>query len=232
MLAPLTAVAARPPPAPRAGRIGLPWAHPLPTPLRPMSLPASRALPAAAACAERDAQLATQLAAAATGDGAAFEMFYDATIGFARALARRLLRGADVDDALADAYFDAWRLAPRFDAQRGTALAWLLTIVRSRALDRLRRQAAHPAADEAPAEPADPGADPAERLWQAQAGGRLHAALAGLSPAERWVLGLAYFRDLSHSRIAAATGMPLGTVKTHLQRAQARLRQALAEDSA
>ena len=99
--------------------------------------------------------------------------------------------------------------------------------MRSRALDRLRRP---PPAGEA--EAIEPGVDddPADRLWQQQAGRRLDAALRQLNAAERWVLGLAFFRELSHSQIAQATGLPLGSVKTHLLRAQARLRSTLADD--
>jgi RNA polymerase sigma-70 factor (ECF subfamily) len=198
--------------------------HPrtMPTPaLRPATDPART---------QRDERLAALLDAAARGNSAAFEQFFDATAGYARALARRMLSGADVDDLLADAFFEAWRKAARFDAQRGSAVTWLLQIVRSRALDLLRQQALQPAAAAAPAladEPADPAADPAEQLWQQQAGTCLHEALQCLNPAERWVLGLAYFRDLSHSEIASATGLPLGTVKSHVQRAQTRLRAAL-----
>ena len=182
--------------------------------------------------AERDALLARHLVAAARGDSRAFEAFYDATLGYARALARRMLHGADADDLLADAYFEAWRSAARFDAGRGTAVTWLLTIVRSRSLDLLRRQQTHPSAPSAPSAVNDDApsdeADPAEKLWQRQAGSRLDAALQRLTSAERWVVGLAYFHDLSHSQIATATGMPLGTVKTSIQRAQAKLRGALA----
>jgi RNA polymerase sigma-70 factor, ECF subfamily len=183
--------------------------------------------------AERDARLAALVAAAARGDTTAFEAFYDATLGAARCLARRVLgslAGSELDDLLAEVYFEAWRNAARFDAARGSAIAWLLTLVRSRSIDALRSRAAQPLAQHAEADDstADPGPDPAERLWQSQAGSRLHAALAGLSAAERWALGLAYFRELSHREIAAATGWPLGTVKSHLLRAQGKLRAALA----
>ena len=94
--------------------------------------------------AQRDSRLAAWVAAAAGGDCAAFEAFYDATFAYAQTLARRMLRDADVDDLVADAYFEAWRSAARFDVARGSAVTWLLTVVRSRALELLRLQAAHP----------------------------------------------------------------------------------------
>lgn len=181
-----------------------------------------------AARAARDVALARLLAAAAARDAQAFERFYDATVGHARALARRIVQGADLEDALADAYLDAWRLAPRFDPLRGSAVSWLLNIVHSRALDLLRRRP--PAADGRDPDDApctDPG--PGDRLWQREAGQRLDLALATLSGRERWVLGLAYFRDLPHAAIAEVTGLPLGTVKSLILRAQGKLRQALAD---
>jgi RNA polymerase sigma-70 factor, ECF subfamily len=182
--------------------------------------------------------LAELLAESALGNCTAFERFYDATFALARGTARRLLRADDIDDLLADVYFEAWRNVAHFDITRGSAVAWLLTIVRSRALDLLRRRRSQPSVggsrDSAspnpftPEAPTDTNADPAEQLWRQQAGSRLHAALAGLNAAERWVLGLAYFRDLTHPEIAQQTQLPLGTVKSHLLRAQNKLRVALA----
>lgn len=194
---------------------------------------------------ERDAHLAALLAAAAAGDARAFESFYEATFAHARTVARRLLRdAAAIEDLLSDCYLEAWRTAARFDALRGSAVTWLLTLVRSRGLDALRAAAARPVAlstndpiEGLEGEPDGRGPlatqphgvddDPADRLWRQQAGTRLHAALATLSAAERWVLGLAYLRELSHAEIARCTGMPLGTVKSHALRAQQKLRVQL-----
>ncbi|HMQ72843.1 MAG TPA: sigma-70 family RNA polymerase sigma factor [Rubrivivax sp.] len=211
--------------------------------MRPTASPQRAARRAAAApaqaAAERDRQLAALIADAARGDASAFESFYDATYGYARAVARRVLGAGDLDDLLADAFFEAWRKAAAFDVARGSAVTWLLTIVRSRALDLLRQRASHPRAgarlalDEGDDDGADAAAasgadtDPGEWLWRRESGSRLHAAVQALSPAERWALGLAYWRELSHAEIAAATGWPLGTVKSHLLRAQHKLREAL-----
>lgn len=178
----------------------------------------------------RDAELAALLARSASGEEQAFESFYDRCVPHARALARRFVRDAELDDVLADSFFQAWREAPRFDAARGSAVSWLLTIVRTRALDLLRQRRAHPAfeadddADEPPS--AEPG--PADLLAQAQAGSQLQRALGELSSAERWVLGLAYYREMSHTDIAAATALPLGTVKSLINRSQRKLRARLA----
>ncbi len=177
----------------------------------------------------RDERLCAWLERAARGDAQAFERFYDATVGYAQALARRMLAAHDLDDALSEAYFQAWREAPRFDAGRGSPVTWLLTIVRSRALDLLRRQrATHECeACETLEERATDTPGPHELLASLQAGCALHAALSALSAQERWLLGLAYFRELTHAQIALVTGLPLGTVKSSILRAQGKLRQLM-----
>jgi len=192
-----------------------------------IDLPGSTAL--------RDEQLATLLKAAAGGDARAFEAFYNGTARYAMAVVRRIVGEAHAEDVLSDCYFQAWRNAARFDAGRGSALTWLLTMARSRALDRMRQEtlrhgglAGAPAfdADAQAAEPGDaPGPD--ELLESVQACTKLHAALAQLSAHERLALGLAYFRDHTQSEIATLTGMPLGTVKSLINRAQHKLREAL-----
>lgn len=113
--------------------------HPVRTDTPPTAPRAAASAAEDPARAERDQRLAGWLTQAAAGDAQAFERFYDATVAYAHTLARRLLREADVDDVLAETYFQCWREAPRFDAGRGSAVTWLLTRVRSRAID-LRRQ--------------------------------------------------------------------------------------------
>ncbi len=175
--------------------------------------------------AQRDQELGVLVAKAAKGDQAAFETFYDATVGYAQALARRMVNSADLEDVLADAYFQVWRTAGSFDVQRGSAVTWLLLIVRSRALDWLRKPKdqqlddAYDTQDEYPLPP--------DLLQTTQAHHALHAALTTLNGKERWVLSLAYFKDMSHGQISESTGMPLGTVKSLINRAQAKLRVAL-----
>jgi RNA polymerase sigma-70 factor (ECF subfamily) len=192
-----------------------------------IDLPGSTAL--------RDEQLATLLKAAAGGDARAFEAFYNGTARYAMAVVRRIAGEAHAEDVLSDCYFQAWRNAARFDAGRGSALTWLLTMARSRALDRMRQEtlrhgglAGAPAFD-ADARAAEPGDEPGpdQLLESVQSCTRLHAALAKLSANERLALGLAYFRDHTQSEIATLTGLPLGTVKSLINRAQHKLREAL-----
>lgn len=186
-----------------------------------------------AAQAERDAQLASLLQAVARGDAQAFEQFYNATVRQAMAVVRRVAGDAHAEDVLADCFFQAWRNAGQFDAARGSALAWLLTMARSRALDRMRQETLrHGGLSGAPGYDADacekcPNPGPEQLLESTEASTRLHAALRQLSPTERWVLGLAYFGECTQSGIAAATGLPLGTVKSLMRRAQHKLRETL-----
>lgn len=196
-------------------------------------LDAAEAASAMSRRAHRDAELVALLQSAATGNASAFEGFYDLTTCYAHTLARRMLNAADVEDVVADAYFQAWRDCRSFDAERGSPVTWLLTIVRSRSLDLLRRRKASPeqAADDATEQStADAeGAGPPDLLQTIESRTRLHAALLTLSPQERWVLALAYYRELSHREVCEQTGMPLGTVKSLILRAQAKLRAVLAE---
>ncbi|MES2785670.1 MAG: sigma-70 family RNA polymerase sigma factor [Pseudomonadota bacterium] len=181
----------------------------------------------------RDAQLAALLRSAASGNARAFEEFYTGTVHYALAVVRRIVGASHAQDVLADCYFQIWRESSRFDAERGSAVTWLLTIARSRALDRLRQEAlrhggmsgapAHNPDDTRPHE--DPGPD--ALLESVERKSRLHAALVALSPHERWVLGLAYFKEHTQSEIAELTGFPLGTVKSLMTRAQQKLRVAL-----
>lgn len=182
---------------------------------------------------KRDAELAELLRAAGRGNAGAFEAFYDRTVGYANAFARRLVKPDDLDDVLSDAFFQAWREAARFDATRGSAVTWLLTLVRTRALD-LLRQRRHTASEAPEAELAEHASDlpgPDDVLALARDSSRLHAALAALSTNERWVLGLAYFRELTHQQIADCTGLPLGSVKSLILRSQVRLRGLLGDAS-
>ena len=164
------------------------------------------------------------------GDAEAFEAFYDATIPVAMVFARRLVRDSDVDDVLSDAYFDVWQQAAQHEARSGTPLAWLMQLVRRHGLEQLRRAAERESLAELPPpvhelvleEPC-----PQDTLSRFQSGQQLQAALATLSAHERWVMALSYYRELSHSQISRHTGLPLGTVKSLILRAQGKLRSVL-----
>ncbi|HEY8360083.1 MAG TPA: sigma-70 family RNA polymerase sigma factor, partial [Ramlibacter sp.] len=139
----------------------------------------------------------------------------------------RIVRDQGAEDVLAEVYIQVWRSLASYDALRGEPAAWLSTIARSRALDHLRRERRH--GDTLPPTPedaiADDGDGPEQLLWRAQQGRmvRESLALAPLSERERLVLKLAYYSDQTHQEIAQQTGLPLGTVKTLIHRAQKKL---------
>jgi RNA polymerase sigma-70 factor (ECF subfamily) len=106
---------------------------------------------------------------------------------------------------------------------------WLLMMCRSRALDLLRKRRAR--GENFDIAGFDGAAEdlqrPDELLALMQTNSRVHAALTILTPERRQLVSLAFLRDLTHQEIAEATGMPLGTVKSHLRRALSQLREHL-----
>ncbi len=167
-----------------------------------------------------DPRLRSLVSAVAAGDAEALGELYDATAGRTYAIALRITRRTDeAEEVVCDVYHQVWRQAGRFDPARGSVPGWLATIARSRALDRIRRR--DPA--ELRAEPAEtPGGsaspDPESLLAAVEEGTALHRALRELTDEQQRMLAFAYFEGLSHSEIAARTGAPLGTVKTHIRR--------------
>lgn len=173
--------------------------------------------------------LGAHMAAIARGDEAALRALYAATVHRVYALALRILGDPEAaEEAVSDVYYQVWRNATRYDARRGNAVAYLMTICRSRALDLLRRRDRHLVYGDFEAGEAREGAvDPGELLQAVQDGGGVRAALATLTPLQRQVLALAFYRGLTHSEIAEHAAMPLGSVKTTIRRAILALRVAM-----
>ena len=171
---------------------------------------------------------------AAQGDAKSFERLYDLTVRPILARVRRIAGEVHAEDILADVYLQVWRSLASYQSVRGEPLGWLMTIARSRALDRLRTERRlHGGGSGAVefdfgAEPSgEPGPD--ELVSRLQHCSLLNASMAKLSPNERTVLGLAYYRDCSHNEIASLMGLPLGTVKTLISRSQLKLRKAFTQ---
>jgi RNA polymerase sigma factor (sigma-70 family) len=181
--------------------------------------------------ADSPPELADVLAGVVAGEQRALERFYRLTIAKVFGMALRISRcRATAEEIAEDVYVQVWHSASTYDPQRCTPLGWALMICRSRALDSLRR------ADQAILDP-----DPTERLdavaqqvpglqdllQASQEHAALHAALSRLQPVQRQILSLAFFRGLTHAEIAAATQLPLGTIKSNIRRALATLREEL-----
>jgi RNA polymerase sigma-70 factor (ECF subfamily) len=158
----------------------------------------------------------------ADGDRKALGELFDRFAGFANGLALRILRDRrEAEDVVQEVFLQVWRQAERFDAARGTPAAWIGTITRTRALDRLRRRAAR---REEPSEAAPAAASAAPAAEDALA---VRAALAALPNDQRREIELAYYEGLTQSEIAQRLGEPLGTVKTRIRSGMMRLREAL-----
>ena len=164
---------------------------------------------------------------------------YEATSGRVYGLALRIVRVAALaEEVVEDVFWQVWREAPRFDAERGRVLAWLLAIARSRAIDTLRRNERVRASEvavedddmlDALADGREHSDDPFDLIAASQHHTQLHALLAGLEPLPRQLLALAFMRGCTHEEIAEQTGVALGTVKSHIRRTLVALRSQLAD---
>jgi RNA polymerase sigma-70 factor (ECF subfamily) len=154
----------------------------------------------------------------ATGDVRSFETIYDRHSAQAFGLALRITgRPRAAEEATQDAFLGVWRAARSYDTTRGTLTTWLLSMVRNRSVDILRREARHDRdveIDEALVE----RLETTERSPEGQVADREDARvtrqlLAGLPEDQRQVIELSYFEGLTQSEIAAKVGAPLGTIK-------------------
>lgn len=174
------------------------------------------------------------LPAVAHGDLTAFEQLYDRHSSTLYALLLRILANPDdAQEVLQETFVKAWTNAKMFDAVRGSDVAWLISIARSRGIDRLRsRRIRGDREDEAGRELSlsfgfvekRTGADDAIQSEERRA---VRGALAELPEAQRVALALAYFEGLSQSEIAEKLGEPLGTIKTRMQLGMKKLRESL-----
>ncbi len=173
-------------------------------------------------------ELASLLAEICRGDEAAFARFYDLTIDHVYGLAFRIAQSHELaEEVVSDVFLQAWQQAKRYDAVRGSVMAWLMIMCRSRAMDALRARAVAAAhKDSAWPEPESP--DPPDLVSEFEEAGTVRKALETLEPVRRQLISLAFFRGFSHAELAAFTGLPLGTVKTQLRRALNALRSSIA----
>jgi RNA polymerase sigma-70 factor (ECF subfamily) len=118
-----------------------------------------------------------------------------------------------------------WRKAHMFDPGRASVATWIFTIARNRKIDALRKQRRPEPEDLTWGPEAEP--DQADVLSLQQESEKLGEAIAALPPKQRELIEKAYFGDLSHSEIAKATGLPLGTIKSRIRLALDRLRHAM-----
>lgn len=182
---------------------------------------------------DAESSQAEMIRGVAEGDNQALASLYDATSRTVYGLLLRILSDhSTAEEVLLDVYAQVWRQAGSYRAERGKPLAWLTTIARSRAIDRLRAVDSRERAAQRSAEDGQPTAEE-PRAWadeeaiRAERAEAVRAALAELPEEQRQVLVLAYLDGMSQSEIAAAKNQPLGTVKTRTRTGLKRLSDAL-----
>lgn len=174
--------------------------------------------------------VAALLRRAARGDEGAFAQVYDACSAKVYGLALRVVRDpAQAEEVAQEAFLEIWRTASRFDPERGSALAWMMTITHRRAVDRVRSAEAagrreityeqqHRAVEH------DVTAEAAHAALEAR---RVRNALDELTAVQREAVSLAYLGGYTHTEVAALLDLPVGTAKTRIRDGLIRLRDNL-----
>ena len=176
------------------------------------------------------AALVALVHASARGDQDAFAELYDQTSSRVYGIVWRVLRSADhAAEVTQEVYTEVWRQAARFDATKGSALAWIATMAHRRAVDRVRSVTREVARDERYAvagvgREVDHVWEGVEQRLEVQ---RVRKGMESLTPIQREALTLAYFGGFTQTEIAARLKLPLGTVKTRIRDGLIRLRDAL-----
>jgi RNA polymerase sigma factor (sigma-70 family) len=165
----------------------------------------------------------------AGGDQTAVKECMDAFGGLIWSLARRFsASAADAEDATQEIFLEVWRSAARYDRAMGSEAVFITTIARRRLIDRVRSRKRRPATEEFDEEAPPPGARDTPDLGAQTVELSIAArALEQLGDAEREMLLMGIVEGMSHSEIAAATGKPIGTVKTQLRRGLIKVRTLL-----
>ncbi|MCC5784870.1 RNA polymerase subunit sigma [Kocuria sp. WN036] len=166
----------------------------------------------------------------AGGDEDAFAELYDATSSTVHGLVLRLLRSPELAaEVVQEVYLMAWQQAERFDAGRGTVLAWLCTMAHRRAVDRIRQSQRERDRDQQ--YEVRRAETPSDSTWseveQSLDSEEVRAELGGLSPLQREAVCLVYYRGYSHRQVAEHLDVPLGTAKARIRDGLTNLRSAL-----
>ncbi len=172
-------------------------------------------------------ETAALLRACGGGDRAAFRRLYELWGARLHGIALRITRQPSLAaDATHDAFVEVWQRAARFDPARGSPESWLVSLVRYRALDIVRRRAREVGGYEPADEPADTP-DALAALIESAEGAALQHCLDDLDPERRRIILLAYIDGLSHGELSERLRLPLGTVKSWIRRGLRALRGCL-----
>lgn len=164
----------------------------------------------------------------AAGDSTAVQDCLNAYGGLVWSLARRMLRNSDdAEDVVQEIFIDIWKNAERFDPSQSSETTFVAMIARRRIIDRIRYSARRISADSIDEILVEPGTRADRDLQMSIEAGEAAKAVNELRPEQRQVLQLSIVHGLSHQEISDATGLPLGTVKTHARRGLLAAREIL-----
>jgi len=172
--------------------------------------------------------LAGLITQVARGDQAAFEAIYDQLAGPVYGVVLKVLRDpAQSEEVAQEAMLDVWRTASRFDAARGSAVAWVMTIAHRRAVDRVRTENASTAREQKLAPDLVSGDDVAELVETALDRQRVRRCLGSLTTLQAEAVKLAYYGGYTYPQVAELLGVALGTVKTRIRDGLIRMRDCM-----
>jgi RNA polymerase sigma-70 factor (ECF subfamily) len=171
------------------------------------------------------------LHAIARGDEQALASLYDRYRLILFGLILRILHSRpEAEDVLQDVFIQVWKRAADFDESRGRPFTWLVTLARSRTIDRLRAlESRQRTANESVLAAAESVSDSEQDAMRAEQSAVVRECLGTLPNEQQQTLVLAYFEGLTQTEIAARLGAPLGTVKTRMRSGMLKLRELLGE---
>lgn len=166
-------------------------------------------------------------------DEEAIAILFDRYASVLKALVMRVLHNdAESDDMVQEIFVELWNRAGNYDRSKGKPLGWIVTLARRRAIDRLRSREAYCRMEDrlltaTKHEPRESHSHVEEDAVHSEMREHIARVMASLPPAQQDVIELTYFRGMSQREIAAHTGIPLGTIKTRIELAMAKLSEAL-----
>lgn len=164
----------------------------------------------------------------ASGDRAAVQECLDKYGGLVWSIARKMLRNPDdAEDAVQEIFIDVWKNAAKFDASQASETTFIAMIARRRIIDRIRFASRRIAAESLEDVLVQPEVRTDREMQLSIEANEAAEAMKTLRPEQRQVLQLSIVQGLSQQEISDATGMPLGTVKTHARRGLVMLREAI-----